>query len=467
MAYIGSGLGGQLGLSQETTVWNGSSTPQSPDHWYRFESENLAGKRKVVQAQEIGGGNLYDRGVNRFVTQLWADGDINLNFPNKGAGLLIKHWLGSPVVRPTLVSAGVYQSVHTPGSTNGMSLCIQKGVPPTNGAAPEPYTYPGAKITDWELSCAMSDIVKLKCTFDAMSELTAATTPASPALATPTYAASAPFAFTQGTLKQGGTPNTVTTAAPTTPVQAATSTATTGGTLAAATYFYVITAINATGETIASNEKSQITTGATSTVTLGWASVTGATGYNIYRSTTTGTEVFLATVGAVTSYIDTGSATPGTATPPVTATAVATTVTTVSGGTAMARVRAVKVGGKNGLKTDNFYLGSGTTKGEQNINAYRGLTGSVDIEFYNRALYDQYRAGTSTSLELTFTGANIPSTSTPFSIDIVLPQVFLEDGISPTIQGPDIVMMTVPFTVTFDDTDPTIQVTYTTSDSVL
>jgi hypothetical protein len=61
------------------------------------------------------------------------------------------------------------------------------------------------------------------------------------------------------------------------PVQSAATTATTGGTLAAATYFYKITAFFKTLETVWSNERSIATTGTTSTVTLSWAPVTGAT----------------------------------------------------------------------------------------------------------------------------------------------------------------------------------------------
>src|SRR5258708_34281460 len=45
------------------------------------------------------------------------------------------------------------------------------------------------------------------------------------------------------------------------PTLNAPSTSTSGGTLAAATYFYVITALNAAGETTKSNEQSIVTTG--------------------------------------------------------------------------------------------------------------------------------------------------------------------------------------------------------------
>ena len=98
------------------------------------------------------------------------------------------------------------------------------------------------------------------------------------------------------------------------------ATATTGGTLAAATYFYKVTAINGSnpvGESLPATEVSQVTSGSTSTVTLTWTAVAGATGYKIYRSTTTNTEVFLTQVGAVLTLVDTGSITPAGASPPV------------------------------------------------------------------------------------------------------------------------------------------------------
>jgi hypothetical protein len=66
------------------------------------------------------------------------------------------------------------------------------------------------------------------------------------------------------------------------PVQNASSTATTGGTLAAGTYRAVITALTSQGETTKSNEISQVTTGAASTVTFNWTAVPGASGYKVY-----------------------------------------------------------------------------------------------------------------------------------------------------------------------------------------
>jgi hypothetical protein len=74
---------------------------------------------------------------------------------------------------------------------------------------------------------------------------------------------------------------------------------------------------------------------ANGSISLGWTAVAGATGYNIYRSTTTTTEVFLASVGAVVVYVDNGTAVPTLVIPPVTDT---------TGGTAMTVVRAMYPG---------------------------------------------------------------------------------------------------------------------------
>lgn len=88
------------------------------------------------------------------------------------------------------------------------------------------------------------------------------------------------------------------------------ATAGTGGTFAAATYFWVVTAVNAVGESIASNEVSAAV-GANGTQIINWGVVAGATGYKVYRGTVAGGENALITTigsGATVTYTDTGTA---------------------------------------------------------------------------------------------------------------------------------------------------------------
>lgn len=96
------------------------------------------------------------------------------------------------------------------------------------------------------------------------------------------------------------------------------STASSGGTFSAATYYWVVTAITPCyiGETQWSNEISA-TLVLDGTQAMSWTAVTNATGYNIYRGTTSnqssgagaGENVLVATVAAgTTTYTDTGTA---------------------------------------------------------------------------------------------------------------------------------------------------------------
>ena len=90
------------------------------------------------------------------------------------------------------------------------------------------------------------------------------------------------------------------------------STATTGGTLAAATYGYKVSALSQYGETAASAEKTQVTTGSTSTVTLTWTTITDAVGYRVYGRTSGGPWRLIAQIAQAASptYTDLGTITP-------------------------------------------------------------------------------------------------------------------------------------------------------------
>ena len=71
-----------------------------------------------------------------------------------------------------------------------------------------------------------------------------------------------------------------------------------GGTLAAATYYYKVTALDgAGGQTLGSTEAS-VTVAVNHKINLAWTAVTNAAGgYNVYRSTTPGAEVLMAGAG--------------------------------------------------------------------------------------------------------------------------------------------------------------------------
>jgi hypothetical protein len=109
------------------------------------------------------------------------------------------------------------------------------------------------------------------------------------------------------------------------PEQAVIVGSTLGGTLAAATHYYVVTAKNGAGETKVSNERSVVNTGSTSSNRISWEHVKDATFMRIYRGTAPGAEnVYyeIANDSASTDvFLDTG-ATAINGTPPNTNTAI-------------------------------------------------------------------------------------------------------------------------------------------------
>ena len=107
---------------------------------------------------------------------------------------------------------------------------------------------------------------------------------------------------------------------------AATGVVSAGGSLATGEYLTKITARYGTGNAAAGTESAAATTTTgNQTITWTWAAVAGATGYDVYRTAaggSTGTEVFLVSLPSnFTSFTDTGSIAPGTATPPSTSSA--------------------------------------------------------------------------------------------------------------------------------------------------
>jgi phage tail sheath protein FI len=116
------------------------------------------------------------------------------------------------------------------------------------------------------------------------------------------------------TIPSGPPSNTIVPA----PTQTAPTTSTSGGTLAAAQYFYQVSALYGNLEGGPSNEQSITTTGTTSSNTIKWTAAAAfggqsPTGYRIYRGTSAGKENVFYTSPVATSFTDTGApATSGT-----------------------------------------------------------------------------------------------------------------------------------------------------------
>jgi hypothetical protein len=190
---IGSGIGSQLGIATETTF----NTSVTVSRFYEFTSENLNYNKKVAVGMGLRAGGQLPRSQRRVVTTTDVTGDIVLDLPTRGLGLLLAQAMGtSPSVVTT--TTGVYSYTFTLGDTYGRSFTAQVGVPQYGGTV-TPKTISGAKIQGFELAVATGGIATGKFTVDAASLTT------STALATASYSPiSNLFHFAQGAITVAG-----------------------------------------------------------------------------------------------------------------------------------------------------------------------------------------------------------------------------------------------------------------------
>jgi hypothetical protein len=404
---------------------------------YEFNSETLALTKTTVQGPGIHAGGLHNRSARRVLTNYQVAGSITMDLPSRYLNQLLFQMFGSKAQSGAALlqdaTTGAYTGVHGPGTLQGTSMCIQKGVASVDGTAANPFTYVGMKMTDWEISVATGAIASFVTNWDGRNELAGAgngdpLNGSVPALVGFNEAANnSVFHFRQATLYSGGTvgtaaiPNTTalgTPAFPATNVQFLNT-------------FGQLAAVAITGGTISSVKINGVQVG------------TGAGTYGV-------------AAGNYISVTYTGSPTwtwfPG--------------MTTVTGNTAAGNVKSANIKYAFHLDNTRFFLGSNGFKGEPIENNFRDITGQFVVEWLNsEAMYNAFAADTTTTLVLQFQGPVIGSGTDHSSLTLTIPQVFL-DGESPKVSGPAVVTQTVPFTGLEDGINNPIQAQYWTLDSV-
>lgn len=141
-------------------------------------------------------------------------------------------------------------------------------------------------------------------------------------------------------------------------------------------------------------------------------------------------------------------------------------VASVTGASSYATVKSASIKHQLGMDVARFFLGANGQKSEPLANAFRAITGQLDIEFENLTdAYNAFAADTPLALQLNFTGPVIGG-GLNSSVQVLIPQVYFEEG-TPTVDGPTILHTQVNFTGLDDGTDPPIQVTTVSLDSAL
>lgn len=118
------------------------------------------------------------------------------------------------------------------------------------------------------------------------------------------------------------------------------------------------------------------------------------------------------------------------------------------------------------LQVDAYYAGAATagTKAEPVLNDWVKVSGTLETDFVDKAdLADLFSADTPTALVAAWTGATIASTYKNL-FQLNTSQVFFEEG-SPTLEGTEVVGLSVPFTAQFDGTNPVVSSLYMSTDT--
>lgn len=186
---IGSGIGSSFGIATETTF----NTGVTVSRFYEFTSENTNYNKNTSVGMGLRAGGLLPRSQRRVVTTFDATGDVVLDLPTRGLGLLLAHATSS---FPSKVGNSF---TFTLGDPYGHSFTAQVGVPQYGGTV-TPKTITGAKISNFEITANQGEIATGTFSIDAAG-LTTAT-----ALATPSYALNGSvFHFAQGSITVDGT----------------------------------------------------------------------------------------------------------------------------------------------------------------------------------------------------------------------------------------------------------------------
>ncbi|MCU1418731.1 MAG: hypothetical protein JWP32_2905 [Schumannella sp.] len=418
---VGSGLSATFGIATETTP----GVPVAVTRFAEFDSETLSSKKHTVQGAGLRGGGLVKRGARRQVVGREAGGDVSFDIATNGFGLFLQHMLGSFSTTPTSLGGGLFRQVHNVGSLQGKAFTTQIVKPDTSGVlAPEAFTYPGCKVVDWEISAQQNAEVKLKLSIDALDEATPANSFAPTTVSAATTAGATSF--------------------------------TSAATIPAGTYVAIdsglVREVVLTGTPTGAGPFTIPVAAGLKFAHAAGVSVASATGANYGAVTAMQTAAYAS--GAGLFNFSEGTLVVGGST------TVVSGVWTNTGGAAAANVRSVALKGTNPLKVDRWGMGS-QVRSEQIENNWRSYTATVELEFNSRYLYDVYAADAALTLQITFTDVS------GAVLQFYCPVGFQNDGASPNVSGPDIIIQKLAFEILDDGANGALQAVYTSTDAAV
>lgn len=168
-----TGLGAQWCFKDEATY--GVAPSLSGSVFYAVDNDTMELKKGTKQGTGIFQGSLAPRASRRVVETYAAQGAVVMDCPERQLNPWLYRMMGSYGQSNAALTqdagTGAYKAIHALGDLTGHTFCWQKGAPTADNATVVPLTYTGCKVQGWDLSCAMSDILKLNLTIEGRNEL--------------------------------------------------------------------------------------------------------------------------------------------------------------------------------------------------------------------------------------------------------------------------------------------------------
>lgn len=153
-----------------------------------YEAKADPWKRKVdfIASEGMRAGMQTLRSDRSRAINMGAEGGVEVDFLNKGMGLILRDLFGS-TTGPTLISGVTFEQVHSTTKDGPLTSASVQLLKPLVDGSTEDFTYLGCVAKGFELSCEVGSYLKLKADFDARDERTDVTpgTPTYPATASP------------------------------------------------------------------------------------------------------------------------------------------------------------------------------------------------------------------------------------------------------------------------------------------
>lgn len=164
---IRSGLAAQLGAAAETT-W---AVYTAPNHFYEFNDEDLKYVIERVESKGLRANNRVLRTDRYAPGQKRIEGKVSLDVATKGAGLLLKHALGTSTISTPSGATLARKHSHTLGDPYGLGLTVQVGRPDSAGTV-QPFSYTGCKVNSMTLKNSVDEILSMELDLVGQDEVT-------------------------------------------------------------------------------------------------------------------------------------------------------------------------------------------------------------------------------------------------------------------------------------------------------